>query len=264
MSSGLFDKRAEAVPRIPRTLASSSASANALAVTGSIPLMFSRKYNDFCSTVLFVSLAVSTIRLTMRIARLSVVTNLPKSEALKAIPSALFNPASPLASLAAFSISSEDLTAGIIALLTMFLSRSCSARTFVIFFVPIKPEVTSPPALAAFVTFPTANVGSAPMLTAASINPERMLYSLEPGVKKTSAASRPIVQALPLIVPRKRRARSACFSAASPPKNQPDPDSDELATIVPNCVDLNQPSKPAGSLEEKICEPIFCGRSGIS
>ena len=56
---------------------------------------------------------------------------------------------------------------------------------------------------------PPIKVGSATTFTAASKKPDKIEYCLEPGVKNTSAAPRPTVQAEPLIVPRTCFARSA-------------------------------------------------------
>ena len=78
-----------------------------------------------------------------------------------------------------------------------------------------------------------------------------------------SAAPRPIVKAEPLIVPRKRRARSDCFSAAFSPRKNPSPASSLLASMVPSDVDLNQPSNPVGSFGENNWEATFCVNSGV-
>ena len=220
-----------------RTLSTSFsllAAAKRLALVMSIlPLKVSRK-------ILWASLFAGSARFdTSRLALASFCQNFINFDPSKANVSALVKPA--LARVAAFRVfctadNSSALRTPCIAALADFSSASEPN--------PCAPATALPP----------TRVTSVPMVTTASSKPEAMLYAFEPGVNTTLAAPRPTVQAEPLIVPRTRLARSACFSAALPPKNHPSPDSSESASIVPNCVDLNQPSNPAGSFSLKICE----------
>ena len=87
----------------------------------------------------------------------------------------------------------------------------------------------------------------------------RMVFSKLPRVLMISFDSKSHIEIIEKI-----NMSSACFSSAVPPMNHPAPASLEFPVIVPNAVDLNQPSHPAGSFSEKICEATFCAISGVN
>ena len=232
-SAGFVVKRADAVPRRPRTFASSSASANARAVTGSKPLMFSNMNKVFSSIDLAVSDETSTILFVKRCALESDITHLPNFDASNAALSEVPKPATPRASLVALSISSTAAIPGKVALAVF----------------------------AAVAIFPPTRVGST-SCTAPSTNPERIANGLEPGAKASSAAPRPTVHAWPLTSPRNLRARSPCFSIAVSPRKNPSPASLVFDIKVPNWVDLNQPSMLPGVGSLNTCDAVFWMMSG--
>ena len=94
---------------------------------------------------------------------------------------------------------------------------------------------------------------------AASKAPDIKRYAVESGVKATDARPRPIVQADPSMVPRYRRARSACKSLARPPTKKPSPASVSLAISDPRSVEMKNP--PTDGLSLKSCEAAFCTKS---
>ena len=116
---------------------------------------------------------------------------------------------------------------------------------------------TRPPravVVAALIPLVTNFVGSGSNSSCtASITPETVPYIVDSGSKNVDATIRPVVNAEPLIIPRRARASLACASRRVSLMKNPEPCSSGLASNCPMDVDSQKP--PCGSAPYSIVPP---------